>query len=33
VAMIMTAVSATTLVSFPAIRNALIRTTTGLPAP
>jgi putative effector of murein hydrolase len=33
VAMILTAVSATTLVSFPAIRNALIRTTTGLPAP
>lgn len=30
VAMIMTAVSATTLVSFPAIRNALIQTATGL---
>lgn len=29
VAMVLTAVSATTLVSFPAVRNALIRVTTG----
>jgi putative effector of murein hydrolase len=37
VAMILTAVAATTLVSFPVVRNALIRTTTGslssIPAP